>query len=168
MIRVLLISLLILASCSTSNEQGTKSKEQRVKTTKSLDCINDDNREVIIRWGTRFKKEGYHKGYYLNTEGEVFKYSTKKNKDTRINNIEKDLLCKILTSTQKEFVKVGALNVPADTTVFIFYERPNGNKLRAMWNPKLLAVGSKGMRNVWSLLEQAYPLNRMLLHKEDR
>lgn len=160
---LILFLLLIVVSCS-----GSRNQEQHTEKAPT-DCIDEENQDVVISWGVRITEENLMRGYKLLTSGEVYRFTSNDTNEIRINNIQESLLCLIHRKTTNEFVKVGALNVPADTTLFVIYDHPAKNlTLRAQWNPKTPAIGSKGFRKIWDLLERTYPSNRILLHKEDQ
>ena len=149
---LILFSIIIVFSCA-----GPKNQEKHTEKAPT-DCITDENQDVIISWGVRVKNKALMRGYKLLTTGEVYRFKSNDTNEIRINNIQKSLLCLIHRKTRNEFVNVGALNVPADTTLFVIYDHPADKlTLRAQWNPKTPAIGSKGFREIWDLLERTYP-----------
>lgn len=150
---IYLSTSLLLNSCSGVDKNKVKSK-----------CINKENQDVELRWGYRIKSKNEYFGYTLKTDGKVFLQN--KFKIIRpVSQINQDNYCNLYNDIMSEFNRTQVLNVPADTTVYIEYVHPSRNiRLKAYWNPKFKAIGSKVFRSLWNRLDQALPNDNSNLH----
>lgn len=177
MMRVILtiLTFLFFFACS-SPKQETKSKDKKLIIS---NCVSELNKDAIIRWGWVYKDEQTEKAYRLDTYGDIYREEEQKiiirkgsveeleNDNSQfIETVSRETYCDIYIKTQKEFIKAQSLFVPADTMIFVQLINPAaGTNLRALWNPKFEAIGSKGFREVWAKLEDALPNNPIYLHK---
>jgi len=141
-----LIIILLLFSCFGVDKVANKSQ-----------CIGKENKDVELRWGYRIKSKNEYFGYTLISNGDVYKQN-KFRMSKKLSHIKPIYYCSLYKKVMAEFLLTQTLNVPADTTVYIEYVHPSkGVRLKAYWNPKFKAVGSKVFREIWNELDETLP-----------
>lgn len=176
---IILIFFLMLSCSSAKKEEGLKRGQKLVIS----NCVSELNRNAIIKWGYIYQDSKTEKAYRMDTYGDIYRvdeldinitrehgkanFEIEKNENYNyISNISRENYCNIYVSIQKEFIASQALFVPADTMVFVQLINPDAKvDLRAVWNPKYKAIGSKGFRSVWDKLEAILPKSQILRHK---
>lgn len=175
---VTILTFAFLLACSSAKNETTTDKSPEKKLVIS-NCVSEINKNAEIRWGWVYDASKTEKAYKLDTHGDIERVPEQKivvrkgsietleDKNAKfIETVSRETYCDIYVSLQKEFIKTQSLFVPADTMVFIQLINPDaGTNLRALWNPKYEAIGSKGFREVWAKLEKALPSNPAFLHK---
>jgi len=136
-----LFSILVLSSC---------------KTIEIPNCVTETNKDLQIRYGNYNTKDNVLiDGYTISSEAIIYRifslYDKKLN--SQIGTISTDDYCKLINMINKEFIKTQTLNVQADTVRFVELIHPSQDtKLRAAWNPRYEAIGSKGFREIWDFI----------------
>ena len=126
----------------------------KVKRETEADCLSKSNKNTEIMWGYYKQKERIMFGHKINSSGDIFAFDNIKQEDSLLGYTSKNRMCYLVKSIQDEFIKTQSLNVPADSVVFIELFNPNTRvRLKASWNPRLPAIGSKGFRAIWKSLD---------------
>ncbi len=147
--KIILLTLLILISCTSSVDKN---------------CLSSGMEAVQIEWGyiTSANSSKYYR-LYTNNLVEIYK-----NNDAEFNRIDtlsitKVEMCDLVNKTTNLFFKIQSLNVPADSNNFIiYYNKKTGVQLRALWNPLHNNMGNKEFKELYENFMSA------VLEKESR
>ena len=144
-------AIAIFASCSTPDP------------VKKAACMNERNRESIIRWGDFNPKTGATKAYQFTGTAIRAKYLRENSTSDAILRQEQPMttenFCKYLSLTLRTFDTIQTLHAPgADQARFIEYTNSITNtSARAIWNPIYQTYGSKEFRAVYDSLMTIIP-----------
>lgn len=150
----LLLLLCLLFACGGSSTALQKTKEAR-------DCSLPN--DLLIRWGVWNDSTGVLKGYELDANARLWRYTTSTKRSTydrdSIGTIEKPQLCYFVDTVKKTFLAVQTLYAPGQISRYIEYQHPTANvNLRAVWNAKFQTHGSKEFRAIFDSLSTIAPV----------
>ncbi len=122
----------------------------RQRPTAPAPCVRENQRDIIIRWGTEDDSLKTLTRYSMNTKGEIFYYSgpiTDTVAETYRTHLDAADYCDMASSVNTAFLKTQALSVRGKRARYIEYINPHTDVyLRAMWNPDLSTFQSRDMR----------------------
>lgn len=140
---ILMVTILVI-SCKTSDVNN--------------ECVAGYLDSVILRWGGYNSKTNYISGWQIDGNYDLYEIlRTESDKDYKLKKIGKvdaQRFCRMVKLTEKNFVKIQALNAPGDSSHFIQYINNKTNtNLRALWNVRFKTYGSTEFRNLFDSLK---------------
>jgi hypothetical protein len=134
-------SVAVLTGCLSATRQ---------RPTTPAPCIRENQRDIVVRWGTEDDSLKTLTRFSVNTKGEVFRYSgpiTDTISETYVTHLDASDYCDVAASVNTTFLKTQALSVRGKRARYIEYINPHTDVyLRAMWNPDLSTFQSRDMR----------------------
>lgn len=119
-------------------------------------CINESNKDMVIRWGEQEMKTGRTWAFQLNTEAVIFRYTIigAGVQLEEVGELDQVLYCNTVHKIRNAMLKTQALSVPADTIRFVEFINPKmGAEMKAFWNPEFETYGSALFREIYDSLQ---------------
>lgn len=150
--------LAVLLLC-TSAGSCSSVKQDDSATTKRTDCTLP--KQLLLRWGAWNDSLGVLKGYELDADMRLWKYTAYTNRNTysrdSIGTVAKPSVCYFADTTRKAFLYVQTLFVKGPVSHFVEYNNPERDvALRAVWDARYQTFGSKEFRAIFDSLNTAY------------
>ncbi len=118
-------------------------------------CIKENQKALVVRWGTRDDSAQTAVQYEMLATGLVEQLSIVGTDTTRaeLRALGHEQYCEITEQVTRTFVKVQALHSPGVRARFVEYvNAPASVFLRAVWNPDLTTFQSRDMRALYDSL----------------
>ncbi len=162
--RILILSILLLflfSSCSLF-----KSKEPQL-----VHCLNENEKNLVLRWGDFLPKDNAFFGYEINAYGELFIFS-KSNKNPEIKkdkivDLDQNEFCSKLKLAKSTILKTQTLFSPGESKArFVEFSNPEQNlNMLAVWNPEFQNKGSRYFRELFDSLNCLVPSIREIKNR---
>lgn len=162
--RILIFSILLLftlPSCSLF-----KSNQKQL-----VNCLNENEKNLVIRWGDFFPKDNAFFGYEINAYGELYFFSkSNKNpesKKDKIVDLEQNDFCSKLKLAKSTILKTQTLFSPGENKArFVEFSNPEQNlSMLAVWNPDFQNKGSRLFRELFDSLNCLVPSIREIKNR---
>jgi hypothetical protein len=159
----LLSMLLVLLLFSCSLFKGNKPQLAR--------CLNENEKNLVLRWGDFFPKDNAFFGYEINAYGELFIFSKSlKNpemKKDKIVDLDHNEFCSKLKLAQTTILKTQTLFSPGENKArFVEFSNPEQNlNMLAVWNPEFQNKGSRHFRELFDSLNSLVPSIREIKNR---